>query len=142
MMGKRQYLHINLHSSHFGKLNSLCVSYLQRDTADLKSADRNWSWGFKSPSGHHLSCLLSILYRLQVCPLCSKRAPNTMSLIYPFETEQLILESTLPVPQFSPQHGLLADPGVNVTVIVQFAPTASELPQLFDCPKLLAFVPV
>jgi hypothetical protein len=65
-----------------------------------------------------------------------------MSLIYPFETEQLILESTLPVPQFSPQHGLLADPGVNVTVIVQFAPTASELPQLFDCPKLLAFVPV
>ena len=34
------------------------------------------------------------------------------------------------------------DPGVNVTVIVQFAPAASELPQLFACPKLLALVPV
>jgi UDP:flavonoid glycosyltransferase YjiC (YdhE family) len=37
---------------------------------------------------------------------------------------------------------LAAEAGVNVTVIVQVAPTASELPQLFDCPKLLAFVPV
>jgi hypothetical protein len=24
------------------------------DTADLKSADLNRSWGFKSPSGHHI----------------------------------------------------------------------------------------
>src|ERR1035437_4118329 len=29
------------------------------DAADLKSADRNWSWGFKSPSGHHLTYLFS-----------------------------------------------------------------------------------
>jgi hypothetical protein len=61
-MGKRKNLHINLHSSHFCKRNSLYVSYLQRDAADLKSADRNWSWWFKSPSGYHLSCLLSIIY--------------------------------------------------------------------------------
>jgi hypothetical protein len=54
MMGKRQNLHINLHSSHLGKHNSLYVSYLLRDTADLKSADHNRSWGFKSPSGHHI----------------------------------------------------------------------------------------
>ena len=27
------------------------------DTADLKSADLNRSWGFKSPSGHHLAYL-------------------------------------------------------------------------------------
>lgn len=33
-------------------------------------------------------------------------------------------------------------PGMNETVIVQVAPTASEEPQLFDCPKLLALVPV
>ena len=54
MMGKRKNLHINLHSSHLCKRNSLYVSYLQRDTADLKSADLYRSWGFKSPSGHHL----------------------------------------------------------------------------------------
>jgi len=53
MMEKRQNLHINLHSPHFCKRNSLYVRYLQRDTADLKSADRKRSWGFKSPSGHH-----------------------------------------------------------------------------------------
>jgi len=33
-------------------------------------------------------------------------------------------------------------PGVNVTEIVQLAPAASELPQLFVCAKLLALVPV
>ena len=53
MMGKQQNLHINLHSSHLTKRNSLYVRYLQIDTADLKSADLNRSWGFKSPSGHH-----------------------------------------------------------------------------------------
>jgi hypothetical protein len=37
---------------------------------------------------------------------------------------------------------LAAEAGVNVTVIVQVAPAASELPQLLDSPKLLAFVPV
>ena len=61
MMGKRQNLHINLHSSHFGKNNSLCISYLQRDAADLKSADRNRSWEFKSPSGHHINIYMSII---------------------------------------------------------------------------------
>jgi len=40
MMGKQQNLHINLHSSHLTKRNSLYVRYLQIDTADLKSADR------------------------------------------------------------------------------------------------------
>ena len=35
-----------------------------------------------------------------------------------------------------------AEAGVKLTVIVQLAPAASELPQLFDCPKLLAFAPV
>ena len=29
------------------------------DTADLKSADLNRSWGFKSPSGHHESIAAS-----------------------------------------------------------------------------------
>jgi hypothetical protein len=53
MMGTRQNLHINLHRSHFLKHNSFFMSYLQRDTADLKSADHKRSWGFKSPSGHH-----------------------------------------------------------------------------------------
>jgi len=53
MMGKWQNLHINLHIPHFCKCNSLYVSYLQADTADLKSADLKGSWGFKSPSGHH-----------------------------------------------------------------------------------------
>ena len=33
-------------------------------------------------------------------------------------------------------------PGVKVTVIVQVAPTASDAPQLFACPKLLALAPV
>jgi len=33
-------------------------------------------------------------------------------------------------------------PGVNVPVIVQLPPAATELPQLFVCPKLLAFAPV
>jgi hypothetical protein len=37
---------------------------------------------------------------------------------------------------------LAAEAGVNVTVIVQVAPAASEIPQLLDSPKLLAFVPV
>jgi len=37
---------------------------------------------------------------------------------------------------------LPADPGVKVTVMVHVDPAASELPQLFVCPKLLAFVPV
>src|ERR1019366_4384281 len=46
------------------------------------------------PSGHHKSCLLSIIYALLNYPLrgqsvtkltsCSKRAPNTMSPIDPF----------------------------------------------------------
>jgi len=35
-----------------------------------------------------------------------------------------------------------AEAGVKLTVIVQLAPAASELPQLFDCLKLLAFAPV
>ena len=37
MIGKRQDLHINLHSSHLGKRNSLQISYLQADAADLKT---------------------------------------------------------------------------------------------------------
>jgi hypothetical protein len=36
---------------------------------------------------------------------------------------------------------LPAAAGVKLTVMVQFAPAASEVPQLFVCPKLLAFVP-
>jgi hypothetical protein len=36
---------------------------------------------------------------------------------------------------------LPAAEGVNVTVMVQFAPAASDAPQLFDWPKLLALVP-
>ena len=31
------------------------------DTADLKSADRKRSWGFKSPSGHHDGLVAVIL---------------------------------------------------------------------------------
>jgi hypothetical protein len=30
------------------------------DTADLKSADHNRSWGFKSPSGHHKALILML----------------------------------------------------------------------------------
>ena len=32
--------------------------------------------------------------------------------------------------------------GVNVTVMVQVAPAATEVPQLLLCPKLLALVPI
>lgn len=37
---------------------------------------------------------------------------------------------------------LPAEPGVNVTEMEQLAPAASDVPQLFVSPKLLAFVPV
>ena len=37
---------------------------------------------------------------------------------------------------------LPAETGLKVTVMVQVAPTASEEPHLFDCPKLLALAPV
>ena len=37
---------------------------------------------------------------------------------------------------------LPVDAGVKVTVMVQVPPAASEPPQLFVCPKLLALVPV
>ena len=36
------------------------------DTADLKSADLNRSWGFKSPSGHQNECLRRFFFQPQI----------------------------------------------------------------------------
>src|SRR5260370_14326446 len=60
-----------------------------------------------------LNSRLSVRSHRRVPMGCSKRMLNTIALISPFGTRQVALESTLPVPQGSPQHGLY--PNENTT---------------------------
>jgi hypothetical protein len=50
-----EVLHIKLHIETGVSYKSFVIMVKSADTADLKSADLNRSWGFKSPSGHHES---------------------------------------------------------------------------------------
>ena len=54
---------MKLHIAESARYTLFIISNIHADAADLKSADPNRSWGFKSPSGHQL---LSVIYmRLQ-----------------------------------------------------------------------------
>jgi hypothetical protein len=60
---KMANLHIYLHTCNMVDNNQFVFMVKSADTADLKSADLNRSWGFKSPSGHQVSTL--------ECAICS-----------------------------------------------------------------------
>jgi hypothetical protein len=53
------------------------------DAADLKSADSNESWGFKSPSGHQISiCRINDMRKLlRVCTKCAQTGETNRRFI-------------------------------------------------------------
>src|SRR4051794_38360940 len=69
------------------------------------------------------------------------------------ETEYVLVETTAPEPDSAALTGLAllatasvaarvpAAAGLKVTVIVQLAPAASDVPQVVDCVKSVAFAP-
>ena len=91
-----------------------------------------------------VTCLTAEAVPRVTLPNDVKVAGVLLKVGVPVEPERVTLEVARPAPGVNTSEALFvpAVVGVKVTLMVHLVPTASEVPQLFDCVKLAAPVPV